>query len=553
MDELLYYMVFGCVGIVPLFTYWFMYDSYIKTKDYVLYNYTSLVLGWMVIILAGFFGYGLVNMVKADFATLLYNLAVIQATVGGLLITLTLVAVQLTAQRYSESFNDIFLKSRNFWFLIGSYALSIVFDLVLVSSVNLNFIYNLLVFTAFGLFLFNLVYVLPYIQITLDNLKPENVLNEISKVSTTEIMTYLDFKYDRYLENNTPEGYKSYHIGDLSEDFVFSKLQSFLKIAVEKNNELLIVRGFIIAKDILERVEKEINKYPSVDFRRYIFYIQSCMNYLVDIIEFSIKNDSKNYLTCLISLKIDIMRNILSSNYSEDDKKCIVNYFKVIQSKFQKLVSNDKISAYYVEDVLEYIGLFLQEIHKKVLKKDLDLYLEMVGIYEELLEYILITYYRYPGPLKKVQQIYTDLLLISYTIYQYKSTAKFDLVFRNLVKIYSTLLKKIYLNYNPHKIGFSNENYVFSHILIQQIWLYQISKNFEIKNGRDNLSTRLVLSNVQRMREYAEYDLKTHMAYILYNNEILMEPLYDEKELIIYEKCLKEFMGELEKLKNHTK
>ena len=69
---------------------------------------------------------------------LLSALAQSQAAVIAIVVTLTLVAVQLSAQAYSPRVITIFQKSADFWILLVAYVFSIILDVILLETIPDN-------------------------------------------------------------------------------------------------------------------------------------------------------------------------------------------------------------------------------------------------------------------------------------------------------------------------------------------------------------------------------------------------------------------------------
>lgn len=149
------------------------------------------------LILLGFYGLyqGSADSARYFFSTLAQS----QASIVAIVITLTLVAVQLSSQTYTPRVMDLFLKSKMFWSLLSFYGISIIYDvavlamippipsdkslsepiLVFGSAVTFN------TFILIGLILtigtFSILF--PFILNVIIQLKPEKILEGIIKAT----------------------------------------------------------------------------------------------------------------------------------------------------------------------------------------------------------------------------------------------------------------------------------------------------------------------------------------------------------------------------------
>jgi hypothetical protein len=140
-----------------------------------------------------------------------------QAAIIAIIITLTLIAVQLTASAYSPRVINIFRKNPDMWVLLGLYGTSIFYGLIvlrLVKEVEGGFVsqgvsgflghmpifiwpsdhispsFEWLVSLALLLGIITFVALAPYIQNITDLLKPENIIKQLATDITTECKKY---------------------------------------------------------------------------------------------------------------------------------------------------------------------------------------------------------------------------------------------------------------------------------------------------------------------------------------------------------------------------
>ena len=115
---------------------------------------------------------------------LLSAIAQAQAAVIALVVTVTLVAIQLTSQTYSARIIYFFRSYKNypFWLLLILYFISIIYDIIVLGSVDgMNRqLENRISYTIF-LSSFAFMALIPFTRNVLYNLNPENVINNLMK------------------------------------------------------------------------------------------------------------------------------------------------------------------------------------------------------------------------------------------------------------------------------------------------------------------------------------------------------------------------------------
>jgi hypothetical protein len=114
---------------------------------------------------------------------LLSTVAQIQASIIAIIVSLTLVAVQLASQRYSPRILSIFInKKKDFWILILIYSISIFYDVMVLWIIN-NFKYlgllSILIYVGILLLIIALTFLFIYIKSAIEFLEPANAINMI--------------------------------------------------------------------------------------------------------------------------------------------------------------------------------------------------------------------------------------------------------------------------------------------------------------------------------------------------------------------------------------
>ena len=131
-----------------------------------------------------FFFYG--DFLHTDIDSARYLLSALvqsEAAVIALVVTLSLVAVQLVASSYSTKALEIFSESPDLWVLAISYIGTIIYSLIILKTIN-ETNYKILeihiIFScSFGFFCF--IALLPYIYVVLTMLKPSNIILRLSQ------------------------------------------------------------------------------------------------------------------------------------------------------------------------------------------------------------------------------------------------------------------------------------------------------------------------------------------------------------------------------------
>ena len=120
-----------------------------------------------------------------------------QAAIVAIVITMTLIAVQLTASTYSPRVADVFRKNPDMWVLLGFYGISILYGFIVLKMVEgvggdvvsqdvfwshgfVSISPEICVSSAYWLEAFTLVALFPYIMNIIGLLKPENIINRLA-------------------------------------------------------------------------------------------------------------------------------------------------------------------------------------------------------------------------------------------------------------------------------------------------------------------------------------------------------------------------------------
>ncbi len=252
--------------------------------------YFLILLPMVYIILKSIFSY--FGLVHTDVDSARYMLSAMvqgEGAIVAIVVTLSLVAVQLAASSYSARVIDIFRRTPDLWILIAIYSFSIFYSLAVLKTIEsanpqlsypMNRWSNLEAHISFAYYFgfFAFMALVPYIWSTLEMLKPstvinmlaeritkQNILSSIEKTSDDPVMPVIDivngallrYDYETVIDGLTAIGehtssifkklgnthsmlkrlgHGTYEEMKISE-IVFDHLTSVGKLAASKNNE----------------------------------------------------------------------------------------------------------------------------------------------------------------------------------------------------------------------------------------------------------------------------------------------------------------------------
>ncbi len=149
-----------------------------------------------VAVLASHLAFSYFGFLHTDVDSARYMLSALvqsEAAIVALVVTLSLVAVQLAAQSYSARVIEVFRRTPDLWILMGIYGVAIFYGLgvlKLIEKANpqVDSLSNLEGYVAFSYYLgvFAFVALVPYIWNTLEMLKPSTVINMLAERITKQ-------------------------------------------------------------------------------------------------------------------------------------------------------------------------------------------------------------------------------------------------------------------------------------------------------------------------------------------------------------------------------
>ncbi len=167
-----------------------------------------------IILMSTFFpGYSILhNGMNHDNARYMLS-ALIQslAAVVAIVVTLSLVAIQLSAQSYSSRVIDVYRKTPDIWILISIYTTNIFFGLATIKIIGTNtlppnglFSLEFFIFIAYFMGFFAFICLIPYIWNTLALVNPSTVVQLLTKDITEQKILKIVDKRETTLDENDP-------------------------------------------------------------------------------------------------------------------------------------------------------------------------------------------------------------------------------------------------------------------------------------------------------------------------------------------------------------
>ncbi|KXS44553.1 MAG: putative membrane protein (DUF2254) [Methanolobus sp. T82-4] len=157
------------------------------------------------------------------------------AAVIALVITLSLVAVQLAAQSYSARVIDVYKQNPDMWILLGIYILTIFYGLGLIKIIGLGILSNYMegaIFGAYFMGFFAFICLVPYMWKTLELLKPSTVIKLLANDITPEKIIEVNRKEEQIYEIDPVQ-----------------PIMDIIYIALEKNDNETVKNGLYAIKN----------------------------------------------------------------------------------------------------------------------------------------------------------------------------------------------------------------------------------------------------------------------------------------------------------------
>ncbi|AIJ05100.1 hypothetical protein JH146_0249 [Methanocaldococcus bathoardescens] len=321
-----------------------------------------------------------------------------QAGMIGIIVSITIIAIQMVSQQYSTRIGHIIL-NKTFWAFILSYLISMGYEVfalgflpVKKDIVVVNFLipYNFLVALVFFFAYFDFLIVIPYIKSTIYNLRPEVVIEKLIKsIDRKEIENYK-------VVNSEYVNYKS------AKDIPRNPLRTVYYIiekALNLQHYMTVRNAMILLGSYYEELNAKTKNQDERFFRIYIDIIiriaclannspisitREAMISLKKIITYELSNNVNRAIYALKGIGKIVLANINAEDKSRI--KIVVLYaLKNLNKISEELLTkspNDKIYKFFDEllNILEeIIKGSIKTLDKddfvKVFKKSLDIVL----------------------------------------------------------------------------------------------------------------------------------------------------------------------------------
>lgn len=242
-----------------------------------------------------------------------------------LVITLSLVAVQLAAQSYSARVIDVYKRNPDMWILLCIYIITIFYGLGLIKVVELS-VYGInmegAIFVAYFMGFFAFVCLVPYMLKTLDLLKPSTVILLMAEDITKE-------NVDEYLKNSE----------DVAEKDPIQPIIDIINNSLERNDYETVKNGFrAITNSIMS-----IYKNPQLEEEEKIF------NHIIEHVERlgiqALKRQNEDSTSSAIVNIENIGINAINYNFSKTALKTVKALenigMKVIETSYQNILKQN--------------------------------------------------------------------------------------------------------------------------------------------------------------------------------------------------------------------
>ncbi len=190
-----------------------------------------------------------------------------EATIIALIVTLSLIVIQLTASSYSTRVIDIFKESPVMWVVVGSYILAIVYSLSVLKFMDTIYsssIYNfeIAIWIAYFLAIFSFGVLIPYLLGAMEIMKSTTVIDRFAERITKENILSGVQEYEKIIDTDA---------SDISYSYIYSD----------------IIRPVIVTDDdpvqpIIDIIHSSMMKY---DYGTMRYGLKVLENYMIDLLQ----------------------------------------------------------------------------------------------------------------------------------------------------------------------------------------------------------------------------------------------------------------------------
>lgn len=316
---------------------------------------------------------------------LLSALAQSQAAIIAVVITLTLIAVQLASQTYSPRVMDLFLKSWAFHLLLLIYGIAIMYDLAILSKIPLvsadkapkivfvfgyAFNFDFLVVIGLVLMVVALSALFWFIKVVMERLKPENIINNLCAVIGPE-----------EIEDYVTKG------RDIEKDPLIP-IKDVINKAIAMHDEVTIVAGIRGLESLFKRTNELIfDKYHHYKYNSIGIYNSEILGHFKEdltAIGLSCGDKKLNLAITFVARSLGRMGEIIASGGKPtgDVASDFAYDLKIIDEKIGEMILNakaiHKIASHELIELMDSAIYSLEEIGVSAAKQKLGFTTENV-------------------------------------------------------------------------------------------------------------------------------------------------------------------------------
>ena len=254
------------------------------------------------------FAYSQIESVKFFLSSLIQS----EATVIAIVITLSLVVIQLTASTYSTRVIDIFKESPIIWIIVGTYVSAITYGLTILKFIDViaatgtsNFETTIWISYLLAIFAFGALIL--YLISALDIMKSSTVINSFARKITKENILSGVSDYEKIADTNATS---------LNYSYIYSDI---LKPVIEFDVDPI--------QPIIDIIHSSMMKY---DYGTMRYGLKVLENYMVDILKNNEFSKDEGIITKHILTHLERVGRLAASREDEDSIEEVVNVIFIV-------------------------------------------------------------------------------------------------------------------------------------------------------------------------------------------------------------------------------
>jgi len=235
-----------------------------------------------------------------------------EATIIALVVTLSLIVIQLTASSYSTRVIDIFKESPVIWVVMGSYILAIVYNLTILKFMDTLYSSNIFnfeigIWTAYFLAIFAFGVLVPYLLGALEIMKSSTVIDRFAERITKENILSSVQEYEKILGKDTSSIGYSYLYSDI------------MRPVIETNDDPV--------QPIIDIIHSSMMKY---DYGTMRYGLKVLENYMINLLKNENFKKEEGIVAKHIFTHLERVGKLATSREDEDSAVEVVTTIFVI-------------------------------------------------------------------------------------------------------------------------------------------------------------------------------------------------------------------------------